>query len=193
MAKGEIGFIGLGRMGGPMARNLTRAGYALHVFDVSEAAARAVAAAGAAVVTHPAPRAVAAMSIEARIVGVLHDSFGENADRVVVPAEVRGAPAEPDDRVRVVRIGLVRHVRRSELRFALATHVHGERRRDERFPKERNCLDGRRLRRGSRRAARAQKKNQGDSHGFDDYKQSSDPPIDVPSPRLLAGRGNGEE
>ncbi|MBI2493288.1 MAG: NAD(P)-dependent oxidoreductase [Candidatus Rokubacteria bacterium] len=63
MAKGEIGFIGLGRLGGPMALNLAKAGYAVHVFDVSEAAARAVAAAaGAGVVTHATPRAVAAAS-----------------------------------------------------------------------------------------------------------------------------------
>lgn len=40
MSKGEIGFIGLGRMGGPMARNLARAGYSVHVHDVEPAAVR---------------------------------------------------------------------------------------------------------------------------------------------------------
>jgi 3-hydroxyisobutyrate dehydrogenase len=34
----EIGFIGLGRMGGSMARNLAKAGYAVHAFDVDPAA-----------------------------------------------------------------------------------------------------------------------------------------------------------
>ena len=34
----KIGFIGLGHMGGPMARNLLKAGHALTVFDLSEAA-----------------------------------------------------------------------------------------------------------------------------------------------------------
>jgi 3-hydroxyisobutyrate dehydrogenase len=39
MSAPSIGFIGLGRMGGPMARNLATAGYAVHVFDVDPAAA----------------------------------------------------------------------------------------------------------------------------------------------------------
>lgn len=59
MSKGEIGFIGLGRMGEPMARNLVKAGYALHAFDVDPAAA-ARAAALSGVTTHGSPRDVAA-------------------------------------------------------------------------------------------------------------------------------------
>ncbi|HET7877053.1 MAG TPA: NAD(P)-dependent oxidoreductase [Methylomirabilota bacterium] len=59
MSKGEIGFIGLGRMGGPMARNLATAGYAVHAFDVDAgAAARAAAVPG--VTVHKSPRDVAA-------------------------------------------------------------------------------------------------------------------------------------
>jgi 3-hydroxyisobutyrate dehydrogenase len=42
-----IGFIGLGNMGGPMARNLLKAGHRLHVFDVVPAAIERAAAAGA--------------------------------------------------------------------------------------------------------------------------------------------------
>ena len=42
-----IGFIGLGNMGGPMARNLVKAGHALKVFDVVPAAVAALAQAGA--------------------------------------------------------------------------------------------------------------------------------------------------
>jgi 3-hydroxyisobutyrate dehydrogenase len=34
----DIGFIGLGRMGGPLARNLAAAGYPVHVFDVDAGA-----------------------------------------------------------------------------------------------------------------------------------------------------------
>jgi 3-hydroxyisobutyrate dehydrogenase-like beta-hydroxyacid dehydrogenase len=34
----DIGFIGLGRMGGPMARNLAAAGHSVHVFDVDAGA-----------------------------------------------------------------------------------------------------------------------------------------------------------
>ncbi|WP_300764170.1 NAD(P)-binding domain-containing protein [uncultured Oscillibacter sp.] len=44
----KIGFIGLGAMGRPMAKNLIRAGYELHVFDVVQAAVEELSAAGAA-------------------------------------------------------------------------------------------------------------------------------------------------
>ncbi len=44
-----IAFIGLGNMGGPMAKNLLAAGHHLKVFDLSEAALADVAKAGAAV------------------------------------------------------------------------------------------------------------------------------------------------
>lgn len=43
----HIGFIGLGNMGGPMARNLLNAGYRLSVFDLSRTAVEEVVAAGA--------------------------------------------------------------------------------------------------------------------------------------------------
>jgi 3-hydroxyisobutyrate dehydrogenase len=43
----KIGFIGLGNMGGPMAHNLLKAGHALSVFDLNEAAVAAAVAAGA--------------------------------------------------------------------------------------------------------------------------------------------------
>lgn len=45
----QIAFIGLGNMGGPMALNLVRAGYALTVFDLSPAALKTLADAGASV------------------------------------------------------------------------------------------------------------------------------------------------
>ena len=55
----DIGFIGLGRMGGPMARNLAKAGYRVHAFDTDPAAAeRAAAASG--VTIHGSAREVAA-------------------------------------------------------------------------------------------------------------------------------------
>jgi len=46
MAEQVIGFVGLGRMGGPMSGRLAAAGHEVHVFDASEAALRAAAAAG---------------------------------------------------------------------------------------------------------------------------------------------------
>ncbi len=47
----KIGFIGLGNMGSPMARNLVKAGHELVVFDMSAAAIERVVAAGAKAVT----------------------------------------------------------------------------------------------------------------------------------------------
>jgi 3-hydroxyisobutyrate dehydrogenase len=43
----SVGFIGVGNMGGPMARNLLKAGVSVTAFDVSPAALRPVVAAGA--------------------------------------------------------------------------------------------------------------------------------------------------
>jgi 3-hydroxyisobutyrate dehydrogenase len=44
----EIGFIGLGNMGAPMARNLAAAGHRITGFDVTGATVEGVAAAGSA-------------------------------------------------------------------------------------------------------------------------------------------------
>jgi 4-hydroxybutyrate dehydrogenase/sulfolactaldehyde 3-reductase len=49
-----IAFIGLGQMGRPMALNLIRGGHALRVFDLSQEATDALAAAGATVCVTPA-------------------------------------------------------------------------------------------------------------------------------------------
>ena len=43
----KIGFIGLGIMGKPMAKNLLKAGYELTVYDLVEAAVAELEAAGA--------------------------------------------------------------------------------------------------------------------------------------------------
>lgn len=48
MNKPKIGFIGLGIMGRPMAKNLVKAGYDVTVYDLNEDAVKDVAAAGAA-------------------------------------------------------------------------------------------------------------------------------------------------
>lgn len=45
----SIGFIGLGNMGGPMARNLLKAGHEVTVFDLSDTATSALKEAGASV------------------------------------------------------------------------------------------------------------------------------------------------
>ncbi len=60
MAGKEIGFVGIGRMGGPMARRLIEAGYRLTVSDTSAEATATLAALGASVVG--SPKAVAAQT-----------------------------------------------------------------------------------------------------------------------------------
>src|SRR3954447_5253358 len=50
---GPVGFVGCGRMGGPMARRLLAAGADVRAFDVDERALRAVADAGASVADSP--------------------------------------------------------------------------------------------------------------------------------------------
>ena len=47
--KPEIGFIGLGIMGGPMAKNLQKAGFSLHICDYDESALKALADTGASI------------------------------------------------------------------------------------------------------------------------------------------------
>jgi 4-hydroxybutyrate dehydrogenase/sulfolactaldehyde 3-reductase len=56
----KIGFIGIGTMGGPMARNLIRNGHALVVSDMQPAAVAALVEAGAT--TAASPREIAAQS-----------------------------------------------------------------------------------------------------------------------------------
>ena len=53
----HIGFLGLGNMGGPMARNLLKAGHSLTVFDPFPQAVATLVEAGACLLyTSPSPR-----------------------------------------------------------------------------------------------------------------------------------------
>ena len=54
MAGQLLGFVGVGRMGGPMASRLLDAGYRLCVYDVSEEATRPLVARGAQLAQSPA-------------------------------------------------------------------------------------------------------------------------------------------
>lgn len=58
-----VAFIGLGNMGGPMAANLLKAGHALHVFDVSQAAMRKLEASGAQIASSAADAASRAETV----------------------------------------------------------------------------------------------------------------------------------
>jgi 3-hydroxyisobutyrate dehydrogenase-like beta-hydroxyacid dehydrogenase len=53
----HIGFIGIGTMGAPMARNLLKAGFALRVFDIEPKAVQALVSAGATAATSAADAA----------------------------------------------------------------------------------------------------------------------------------------
>jgi len=54
MAQQNLGFVGVGRMGGPMARRLLEAGYGLTIFDTNEAAIKPLVDKGAKRVDSPA-------------------------------------------------------------------------------------------------------------------------------------------
>jgi 3-hydroxyisobutyrate dehydrogenase-like beta-hydroxyacid dehydrogenase len=59
MSSKAVGFVGVGRMGSRMARNVLRAGFPVRVFDLSEAALEAMTAAGAVPADSPAEVAAA--------------------------------------------------------------------------------------------------------------------------------------
>ncbi len=63
MAKEHLGFIGVGRMGGPMARRLLEAGFGLTIFDTNDAAVAPLVAKGAQRASSPAQVASAAETV----------------------------------------------------------------------------------------------------------------------------------
>lgn len=67
MSKLTIGFIGLGRMGNPMASRLLAAGYSVTAFDTVKAAVNAMVAAGARAATSPKEVADAAEVVFASV------------------------------------------------------------------------------------------------------------------------------
>ncbi|MHC8380555.1 3-hydroxyisobutyrate dehydrogenase [Pseudomonas sp. LB3P14] len=88
----HIGFLGLGNMGGPMARNLLKAGHSLTVFDLSSAAVAGLVEAGAQAAASPAALAQANVSViitmlpaAAHVKGVY---LGENGLLANVKADV---------------------------------------------------------------------------------------------------------
>ena len=84
---GKVGFIGLGAMGGPMALNLAKAGFALVVHDIDKAKTEPLNAKGAEVAA--SAQAVAA-AVERTIVIV---ETTEQAESVIIGAHgiIRGA------------------------------------------------------------------------------------------------------
>ncbi|MBI1733938.1 MAG: NAD(P)-dependent oxidoreductase [Candidatus Rokubacteria bacterium] len=92
MAKPRIGFLGMGAMGGPMARRLVQSGFSVTGYDVSAARAAAAAKDGVTIAKSPAAAA-------------------ETADVVLSslpnPAAVRAAYLGPDGALSTLRTGAV--------------------------------------------------------------------------------------
>jgi 3-hydroxyisobutyrate dehydrogenase-like beta-hydroxyacid dehydrogenase len=84
---GKVGFIGLGAMGGPMALNLAKHGFALTVNDIDAAKTEALKARGATV----APSAEAAAAASDRTIVIVETT--EQAESVLIGAHgvIRGA------------------------------------------------------------------------------------------------------
>ena len=64
-----VGFIGLGNLGTPMARNIQRAGFPMVVFDVAEGATRPLLEGGARFATSPGEVAAASEVILSSVPG----------------------------------------------------------------------------------------------------------------------------
>lgn len=90
----DVGFIGLGTMGGPMARNLLKAGYRLTVFDINQAALAGAVEAGAKAAASPKDVAAAsefiitmlpdAPDVEAAVLGRDGMIHGVRRDAVLI-------------------------------------------------------------------------------------------------------------
>lgn len=91
-----LGFIGLGRMGGPMSANLVRAGFNLAVFDAAGTAERAPA--GATIAGSPAEVAGAAEAIFL--------SLPDGAIVAEVVAEIAGSPGKAETVADLSTIGI---------------------------------------------------------------------------------------
>jgi 3-hydroxyisobutyrate dehydrogenase-like beta-hydroxyacid dehydrogenase len=83
----KAGFIGLGRMGAPMAANLLKAGHAVTVYNRSAARAQALSAAGAVVAPRPggASRQDAVITMLADDAAVEDVMFGEDGVFAALP------------------------------------------------------------------------------------------------------------
>ncbi len=86
----RVGFIGLGKMGGPMARNILKAGFRVVVYDVADAPVRELVEAGAAAADSPAE---AARGSEVVFIMVQADQVGNvlSGDQGVLSGAAAGA------------------------------------------------------------------------------------------------------
>ena len=87
----NIAFIGLGNMGGPMARNLLKAGHAVAVFDLSKPAVEALVAAGASAAESPAKAASGADVVVSMLPAGAHVKSVYAGEGGVIAAAPKGA------------------------------------------------------------------------------------------------------
>ncbi|MDR5739623.1 3-hydroxyisobutyrate dehydrogenase [Caballeronia sp. LZ016] len=88
----QIGFIGLGHMGGPMAANLLKAGHALTAFDLSAAALDAAKAAGATLAESPRAAAQEAEAVITMLPAAQHVKAVYLSDDGVLAGVRAGVP-----------------------------------------------------------------------------------------------------
>src|SRR5437879_377253 len=86
-----IGFIGLGNMGGPMARNLIKAGHKIRGFDVVKANLSPVVAAGGTAATSAADAATGAEIVITMLPAGEHVRAVYLGDGGVIAAAPKGA------------------------------------------------------------------------------------------------------
>jgi 3-hydroxyisobutyrate dehydrogenase len=86
----KIGFVGLGNMGAPMARNLLKAGHTLQVFDVSAPAVQALADAGAQPAASPKLAAAGAECVITMLPAAAHVRGVLTGDDGVLAGIARG-------------------------------------------------------------------------------------------------------
>ncbi|PWR23410.1 3-hydroxyisobutyrate dehydrogenase [Zavarzinia compransoris] len=87
----KIAFIGLGNMGGPMARNLVKAGHSLAVFDLSTAAVEALVAEGASAAASPSEAARGAEVVVSMLPAGAHVKSVYAAEGGVIDSIAKGS------------------------------------------------------------------------------------------------------
>jgi len=88
----KIAFIGLGNMGGPMARNLVKAGHALTVFDLNAASVQTLVSDGARAAASPADAARDAEFVITMLPAAKHVEAVLLGEQGVLSAVPRGVP-----------------------------------------------------------------------------------------------------
>ncbi|MCF4166269.1 3-hydroxyisobutyrate dehydrogenase [Zavarzinia compransoris] len=87
----KIAFIGLGNMGGPMARNLLKAGHAVAAFDLNKAAVEGLVAAGATAADSPSAAASGAEVVVSMLPAGAHVKSVHAGEGGVIDSVAKGS------------------------------------------------------------------------------------------------------